>query len=117
MLKSSKPRPLTAHWAAMKEFDEGMYEKCTAWRDALTYNATLPLREKEMIMIAMTCLARFEAGIRTHVRYGLAEGLTRDEIIACATLPMLIGGIPVFSEGIKTVLDELDKIKKEGGSK
>ena len=24
MLKSSKPRPLTAHWAAMKEFDEAV---------------------------------------------------------------------------------------------
>lgn len=116
MLKSSVPRPLTAHWAAMKEFDEGMYEKCTAWRDALTYNPTIPLREKEMIMIAMTCLVRFEPGIRTHVRYGLAEGLTRDEIISCATLPMLIGGITVFSEGIKVVLDELEQCEKKGGS-
>ena len=117
MLKSGKPRPLTAHWAVMKEFDEEMYQKCIDWRDAITYNSVLPLREKEMMMIAMTCLLRFEAGIRIHVRYGLAEGLTRDEVIACATLPLLLGGISVFSESIKIVTDELDKIEKEGGSK
>ena len=117
MTQSSKPRPMNPHWAAMKEFDEELYEKCTAWRDGLTYNEVIPLRQKEMMMVAMTCLIRFESGIRTHVRYALAEGVTREEIFASAALTMLLGGIPAYRDGIITIKDELDKIDREKGGK
>ena len=117
MAQSSKPRPMNPHWAAMKEFDVGLYEKCAAWRDALTYNEVIPLRQKEMMMIAMTCLIRFESGIRVHVRYALAEGVTREEIFAASSLTMLLGGIPAYRDGIIIIKDELDKIDREEGSK
>ena len=117
MAQSSKPRPMNPHWAAMKEFDEQLYEKCAAWRDALTYNEVIPLRQKEMMMVAMTCLIRFESGIRTHVRYALAEGVSREEIFASAALTMLLGGIPAYRDGIIIIKDELEKIDKEEGGK
>ena len=117
MLTSSKPRPLNSHWAAMKEFDEHLHDACAAWRDALTYNGIIPMREKEMMMIAMACLIRFEAGVRTHVRYALDEGVTRDEIFAAASLSMLLGGIPAFRDGILWIKDELAKLDaaEQGG--
>jgi alkylhydroperoxidase/carboxymuconolactone decarboxylase family protein YurZ len=104
---------MNPHWAAMKEFDEQLHEKCAAWRDALTYNDVIPLRQKEMMMIAMTCLIRFESGIRTHVRYALNEGVTKEEIFASVVLTMLLGGIPAYRDGIIIIKDELEKINKE----
>ncbi|SBV99666.1 hypothetical protein KL86DPRO_11644 [uncultured delta proteobacterium] len=117
MAQSTKPRPMNPHWAAMKEFDEALYEKCTAWRDALTYNDVIPLRQKEIMMVAMTCLIRFESGIRTHVRYALAEGVTREEIFAAASLSMLLGGIPAYRDGIICIQDEFAKIDREEGGR
>ena len=117
MLHSSKPRPLNPHWVAMKEFDQDLYDKCAAWRDALTYNEVISMREKEMIMIAMTCLIRFESGVRTHVRYALDEGVTREEITAAASLSMLLGGIPAYRDGILWIHDELAKIDREQGGR
>ncbi|MDR0578292.1 MAG: carboxymuconolactone decarboxylase family protein [Candidatus Accumulibacter sp.] len=104
---------MTPHWAAMREFDEPLYEKCTAWRDALTYHEVIPLRQKEMMMIAMACLIRFESGIRTHVRYALAEGVSREEIFASAALAMLLGGIPAYRDGIIAIKDEFERIDEE----
>ena len=114
MAQSSKPRPMNPHWAAMKEFDPNLYEKCVAWRDGLTYNEVIPLRQKELMMIAMCCLIRFESGIRTHVRYALAEGVTREELFAAASMTMLLGGIPAYRDGILFIKDELEKIDAEG---
>ena len=105
----SGTRPMQPHWAAMKEFDAGLYEKCVAWRDGITYNEVIPLKQKEIMLIAMFCLIRFEAGIRTHVGYALNEGVTKEEMYAAASMAMLAGGIPVFRDGILTINDELAK--------
>lgn len=102
-------RPMQPHWAAMKNFDPGIYEKCVNWRDAITYNEIIPLKQKEIIMIAMFCLLRFEAGLRTHVEYALAEGVTKEEMYAAASMALLAGGIPVFRDGILTINDVLAK--------
>ena len=117
MLKAAKPRPMGPHWAAMQEFDASLYEKAAGWRDGITYHEAISMREREMIMVAMTCLIRFESGVRTHVRYALAEGVTVEELNACAALSMLLGGIPAYREGILWIRDELEKIKQEGGLK
>ena len=115
MLKAAKPRKMNPHWAAMKEFDENMFEKSVGWRDSITYHKALSMHDREMIMVAMTCLIRFEAGVRDHVRYALIEGVTEEEIYACASLAMLLGGIPAYREGVLWIKDELEKVKREGG--
>ncbi len=74
----SGKRPMQPHWVAMKAFDGDLYEKCAAWRDGITYNEVIPLKQKEIMMVAMCCLIRFEAGLRTHVEYALAEGVTKE---------------------------------------
>lgn len=102
-------RPMQPHWAALKEINPEMYEKCIAWRDGITHDPIIPLREKELMMISMCCLIRFEAGLRTHVEYGLAEGLTKEEIYACASTAMLLGGIPVFRDSVLIINDVLAK--------
>lgn len=102
-------RPVPPHWAVMREFSLELFATCTGWRDAISYDKTIPLRQKEMMMVAMACLIRFEAGVRTHVRYALAEGVTRKELYACATLAMLLGGVPAYRDGIIWIKDELEK--------
>ncbi len=85
----SGKRPMQPHWVAMKAFDGDLYEKCAAWRDGITYNEVIPLKQKEIMMVAMCCLIRFEAGLRTHVEYALAEGVTKEELYAAASMAML----------------------------
>ena len=102
-------RPMQPHWAAMKEFDAALYEKCVEWRDAITYNEVIPLKQKEMMMLAMCCVLRFEAGLRTHVEYALAEGVTKEEMYAAAAMAMLLGGIPAYRDGILIMNDVLAK--------
>lgn len=105
----SEKRPMQPHWAAMKEFDAALYEKCVAWRDGITYNEVIPLKQKEMMMLAMCCVLRFEAGLRTHVEYALAEGVTKEEMYAAASMAMLLGGIPAYRDGILIMNDVLAK--------
>jgi alkylhydroperoxidase/carboxymuconolactone decarboxylase family protein YurZ len=93
----------------MKEFNPELFATCANWRDAITHDKTIPLRQKEMMMVAMACLIRFESGVRTHARYALAEGVTKDELYACATLAMLLGGVPAYRDGILWIKDELEK--------
>ncbi len=105
----SGKRPMQPHWVAMKAFDGDLYEKCAAWRDGITYNEVIPLKQKEIMMVAMCCLIRFEAGLRTHVEYALAEGVTKEELYAVASMAMLLGGVPAFRDGILVINDVLAK--------
>jgi alkylhydroperoxidase/carboxymuconolactone decarboxylase family protein YurZ len=100
-------RPLQPHWALMQKFDANMYEKCTQWRDAITYNKFIPLKEQELIMVAMCCLIRFQEGLRVHVKYALKEGAAKEELFAAAAASMLLGGVPAYRDGIFVIEEVL----------
>jgi AhpD family alkylhydroperoxidase len=91
---------LPPHWSVMKEFDEVMYQKVTDWRQYIYKNEIIPPKAKELMMVAMCCVTRNAAGVKTHSQNALEKGATKEELFATAAQSMLIGGIPAYRDAI-----------------
>ena len=91
---------LPPHWSVMREFDEAMYQKVTDWRQVINKNEILPPKTKELMMVAMCCVTRNAAGIKTHSQFALEKGASKEELFATAAQSMLIGGIPAYRDAI-----------------
>jgi alkylhydroperoxidase/carboxymuconolactone decarboxylase family protein YurZ len=91
------------HWLAMKEFDEEMYKRFSEYMQYVSKNEIIPPKYKELMMLAMCCVVRFDAGIRVHAKYALDKGATRDELLATAVQTLFVGGIPAYRDGILTI--------------
>jgi len=98
-------KKLLPHWEIMKKRDAEMFERTANWRVGITEDQTLPPKYKELMMVAMCCVIRFEAGIKVHSQYALDCGATIDELYAAIVQSMLIGGVPAYREGVMAVRD------------
>ncbi len=81
-------------------------------------NRRLPLKVKEMIIVAINAATNYEEGLRVHIRAALEAGAREDEVfeaIEAASLPAGIHAItfslPVFAEVCKAFRESRGKRK------
>jgi len=101
--KVGPKRALNPHWLVMQKYDEEMLGKCTEWRESIMAHEAIPVKYKELIMVSMCSVIRFEAGIKVHAQYAIEEGATKDELFGAIALSLLIGGVPAYREGVMTL--------------
>ena len=72
----------------------------------------LSLRDRSLIVLAaMIAQGGLEARVRTHVRWAVDHGATREELEALVTLLAVYAGYPRASAGMEVVREELDQIE------
>jgi AhpD family alkylhydroperoxidase len=99
------------HWKVMERYDPSLLAKVEPWRLQLLENGVLPRKTKELLMMAMCSIARFQAGLRIHTEAAMRQGATDQELFETCAMTMLIGGIPAYRESVLTV-DELIEERK-----
>ena len=88
------------HWQVMERFDPGLLDKIEPWREQLLTEGVLPLRDKELIMVAMCGVVRFLPGFTIHAERALQHGATDHELFEVCALTLLIGGVPAYRESV-----------------
>ena len=77
-----------------------------AWPDDV-----LSLRDRSLIVVAaLITQGGVSQRLRTHVRWAIDHGATREELEAVATLLGVYAGFPRASVGMEIVRDELDRL-------
>ncbi len=84
------------HWDAMEQFDADLLRKLEPFRDKALGPGALSLRDKEIVMLSMIMMMRFEPGIRLHFNRAMDEGATAQELFEVCTTLMLVAGVPTF---------------------
>lgn len=86
--------------------EEAINTAGAAWPE----NDVLSLRDRSLIVVA-TLIAQggVENRLRTHVRWALEHGATREELEAVVTLLAIYCGFPRASSGMEIVREELDR--------
>ena len=68
----------------------------------------LSLRERSLVVVAaLITQGAVESRLRSHVRWAVEHGCTRDELEAVATLLAVYAGYPRASVGLEVVREEL----------
>ncbi len=57
----------------------------------------LPIKQKELIAIAIGLTLRCEPCIRAHIKKALSIGATKEEILEAAQVALMMGGGPVYT--------------------
>jgi len=99
------------HWKVMKEFDSEMYDRGRALLEHVVEKGEIPRKYRELIIIAICCILRYEPGIEYHTQCALDHGATEREIFEATALSLLPGGVPAFRSALKT-LEELDRMRR-----
>jgi 4-carboxymuconolactone decarboxylase len=80
-----------------------------AWTDH-----SLSPRDRSLIVVAaLITQGGVDERLRSHVRWAVAHGSSRDELEALATLLAVYVGYPRASVGMEVVREELDRIEEE----
>ena len=88
--------------------DEAINAAGGAWNDDV-----LDLRERSLIVIAaLVAQGGVEVRLRSHVRWAVAHGVTRDELEALVTLLAVYVGFPRASTAMEVVRAELDPLER-----
>lgn len=90
---------LPPHWQVLASQDPGLNEKVQAWKDHIEGSDSLERKYKELLMVAMACVTRFNSGLRAHAKKALQYGATKAELFAAIEQSFFIGGVPAFREG------------------
>jgi alkylhydroperoxidase/carboxymuconolactone decarboxylase family protein YurZ len=86
--------------------EEAISAAAGAWRDDV-----LSLRESSLIVVAaLIAQGGADDRLRTHVRWAVDHGATREELEALATLLAVYAGFPRASVGMEIVRQELDRL-------
>jgi len=86
--------------------DPEFFARYTEWSSHMYNRGALPLKTKELILMALdaSCFHQHEAGTRVHMRNALAHGATPAEVVETLELCTLVGihscslGLPILGE-------------------
>lgn len=70
-------------------------------------SVALPLKYKQLILIAVLCAQRDHASAKTQIKRALRLGATKEEVIEAIEMAYLPGGAPTLIHGIKALIDAL----------
>ena len=88
--------------------EESIYSAARAWDDD-----ELSLRDRSLIVIAALIVqGDTEPQLRSHTRWALDHGSTREELEALATLLAIYASFPRASRGLMTIREELDRLEQ-----
>ncbi|MBJ7593804.1 MAG: carboxymuconolactone decarboxylase family protein [Candidatus Dormibacteraeota bacterium] len=90
----------------MNRFDPELLAKVEPWRLHVLEQGVIPLKQKELMMVAMCAVARFLPGLRIHAERALEQGATAQELFETCALSQLIGGVPSYRESV-LIVEEL----------
>lgn len=90
---------LPPHWQVLASQDPELNEKVQAWKSHIEESDSLERKYKELLMVSMSCVARFNSGLRAHSKKALQYGATKAELFAAIEQSFFIGGVPAFREG------------------
>ena len=90
---------LPPHWQVLASQDPELNEKVQAWKSHIEESDSLERKYKELLMVSMSCVARFNSGLRAHSKKALQYGATKAEFFAAIEQSFFIGGVPAFREG------------------
>ena len=101
--KKAEVQELPFQWAIMKQMNPELYTKCSEWRQCLFKNEVIPPKYKELMMVAMFCAIRNGIGAKTHAKFAVAKGATKEELFATVAQSMLVGGVPGYREAMSAM--------------
>ena len=96
---------LPGHWQILEEQDPVLNEKVQAWKNHIETHEGLERKYKELLMVSMACVTRFNSGLRAHAKKALQYGATKEELFAAIEQSFFIGGVPAFREGALVFAD------------
>lgn len=65
-------------------------------------------REQRLVKLGIAIGLSSEGGVRSHVRRGLSDGLSRDELLHAVTVAVPTAGFPATAAAYRWALDVLD---------
>ncbi|MEM3759878.1 MAG: carboxymuconolactone decarboxylase family protein [Candidatus Bathyarchaeia archaeon] len=77
------------------------------WVHVMRHRCTLPLKFKELIIVAVDAATAYIEGLKLHIRDALKAGATKDEILEALETASLPGGIHVLSVSLPILEDIL----------
>ena len=87
--------------------EESIHSAAHAWDDD-----ELSLRDRSLVVIAaLITQGDTEPQLRSHTRWALDHGSTREELEALATLLGIYAGFPRASRGLMVIREELEKLE------
>lgn len=76
--------------------------------DACRRAGPLNPREQRLVKLGMAVGLSSEGGVRSHVRRGLDEGLTRDEVLHAIAIAVPSAGFPATAAAYRWAMDVFD---------
>ena len=76
--------------------------------DACRRAGPLTPRDQRLVKLGMAVGLSSEGGVRSHVRRGLEEGMTREELLHAVTIAIPTAGFPATAAAYRWALDVLD---------
>ena len=88
--------------------EEAIHSAAHAWDDD-----ELSLRDRSLVVIAaLITQGDAEPQLRSHARWAIDHGSTREELEALATLLAIYAGFPRASRGLMAICEELDRLEE-----
>jgi alkylhydroperoxidase/carboxymuconolactone decarboxylase family protein YurZ len=89
-------------------FGPRMAEEALASMGGTAWDATLSRRERSLIVVsALIAQGGVEGRLRTHLRWAIRNGITRDELDALVSMLTVYVGFPRAGAGMAVLIEEL----------
>ena len=107
------PREEVAGWFAERFGERFAEEAISTAGAAWPEEDVLSLRDRSLIVVAaLIAQGGVEDRLRSHVRWAIEHGSTREELDAVVTLLAVYCGFPRASTGMEVVREELDRLDR-----
>ena len=108
------PREEVPAWFAERFGDRFAEEAINTAGGAWPLEDVLTLRDRSLIVVAvLIAQGGVEERLRSHVRWAIEHGSTREELEALVTLLGIYCGFPRASTGMEIVREELDRLTRD----
>lgn len=108
------PRDEVPEWFAERFGERFAEEAINTAGGAWPAEDVLSLRDRSLIVVAaLIAQGGVESRLRSHVRWAIEHGGTREELDALVTLLAIYCGFPRASVGMEVVRAELDRLEAE----
>lgn len=87
----------------------GIAEAYDSLGDACRRAGPLNAREQRLVKLGITVGLSSEGGVRSHVRRGLDEGLTREELLHAIVIAVPTAGFPATAAAYRWACQVLDR--------
>jgi alkylhydroperoxidase/carboxymuconolactone decarboxylase family protein YurZ len=94
----------------------GVAEAYDALGQACRTAGPLSERDQRLVKLGIAVGLGSEGGVRSHVRRGLDEGLTRDELLHAITVAIPTAGFPASAAAYRWATVVLDAVARERGA-